>query len=131
MPLARSGEPYPEQSWAGWGDPTQVPALPDPVLALLRDGLGVSASARQAGSIDEVELEPIRLGAGALAELRAVVGSENASSDTGARIRHTRGKSTPDLLRARLREFQSAPDLVLSPGSHDEVLTVLGICSER
>ncbi|MGH3241757.1 MAG: FAD-binding oxidoreductase, partial [Spirillospora sp.] len=52
-------------------------------------------------------------------------------ADTESRVRHTRGKSTPDLLRIRAGETSDAPDSVVLPGTHDEVLAVLRACAER
>ena len=130
MTIARPTEPYPEQSWTGWGDPSQLPALADPVLALLRDLLGVRAPGPRAGSIDKLALPPSRLAAPIAARLAAVVGETNASADHDTRVRHLRGKSTPDLLRLRAGDVDGAPDLVVLPGSHDEVLELLQICSE-
>ena len=124
-------EPYPEQSWIGWGDGTQVPVLPEGVLSLLRDGLGVKHPGPSAGAIEDVTLPPSRLADDAVATLRRVVGDEHLLGDDITRVRHTRGKSTPDLLRMRLHDFRGAPDVVLVPGSHDEVAELLRICSER
>jgi alkyldihydroxyacetonephosphate synthase len=131
MAIASPSEPYPDQAWAGWGDPAKVPALPDAVLKLLKDGLGVTGSRPAGGSIDEVELAPTGLDEQAVGALRAVVGAANASTEAGPRIRHTRGKSTPDLLRIRAGDVRGAPDVVLVPASHDEVMAALRICSER
>ena len=66
-----------------------------------------------------------------VSELSAVVGSDHDLADSESRARHARGKSTVDLLELRGGGPISAPDLVLSPGSHNEVLAVLGICSEH
>jgi alkyldihydroxyacetonephosphate synthase len=132
MVLARPTEPYPDQSWSGWGDRGQVPALPDAMLALLRDGLGVAAGvAVRPPSISDIALAPGRLGDDSVSALVAVVGAGRVLADPESRIRHTRGKSTPDLLRLRAGEADDAPDLVLLPGSHDEVLAALRVCSER
>ncbi len=131
MALARPTEPYPDQSWSGWGDESQVPALPEAVLALLRDGLGVAGDPPRQPSISEIVLAPARVPDDAVSALAAVVGAANVLSDAESRIRHTRGKSTPDLLRLRAREAEDAPDLVVLPGSHDEVLALLGVCSQR
>ena len=40
-----------------------------------------------------------------------------------------RGKSMTDLLRLRDGELRGAPDLVLLPGTHEQVLDALAICS--
>ena len=60
-----------------------------------------------------------------------MVGAANVLADDESRIRHTRGKSTPDLLRLRSGDASGAPDVVLLPASHEEVLEVLRICSSR
>jgi alkyldihydroxyacetonephosphate synthase len=131
MPVSRPSDANPEMSWSGWGDETQVPQLPDGLKALLIDALGARAPAATARSIADVALAPSRLGRRAVAELAAIVGEANALADREARVRHTRGKSTPDLLRLRSGEAEDAPDLVLLPGSHEEVLEVLRTCSRR
>jgi alkyldihydroxyacetonephosphate synthase len=128
---ARPGEPPLEQSWCGWGDPSQVPALSDGVRTLLREALGIHDVPGPPGSIDAVTLPPARLAPEAVAELAGVVGTEGARTDHDSRVRHTRGKSTPDLLRIRRGEADDAPDLVLLPSSHEQVLEILRVCSQR
>ena len=44
-------------------------------------------------------------------------------------MRHTRGWSTPDLLRLRAGDASDAPDAVVLPGPHDEVVGVLAACT--
>jgi alkyldihydroxyacetonephosphate synthase len=131
MSPVRPPDPYPDPSWSGWGDPSQLPALPEGVDALLRQGLGVRAAPGPPGEITELQLPASRLAADAAASLTAIVGATSALADDESRIRHTRGKSTSDLLRLRAHEVSGAPDLVLLPSSHDEVLEILRICSER
>lgn len=82
-------------------------------------------------SIGELSPPPIRLPADAVEELATAVGRANVLTDDESRVRHTRGKSTPDLLRIRAGDVGDAPDLVLAPRSHDEVLEVLRICTAR
>jgi alkyldihydroxyacetonephosphate synthase len=43
----------------------------------------------------------------------------------------TRGKSTPDLLRARSGDLADAPDAVVRPSTHDEVAAVLALAVEH
>jgi alkyldihydroxyacetonephosphate synthase len=130
MAPARPADPYPDPSWWGWGDPAQVPVLPDAVQKLLVEGLGVR-SADPRPELTEVPLPDVRIADEVRAELAAVVGEAQVSTDPETRIRHTRGKSTPDLLRLRAGDAGAAPDAVLTPGSHEEVLEVLEICSQR
>ena len=61
----------------------------------------------------------------------AVVGADHALADDEARVRHTRGKSLTDLLRLRAGDLADAPDLVVLPASHEQVLECLRICSAR
>ena len=56
--------------------------------------------------------------------------AERDARDDGARALHLGGKSTPDLLARRSREPQRAPDAVVSPASHAEVLAVLAACDD-
>lgn len=129
VPAARPPYSYPELSWWGWGDPARVPDLPPQVLALLRDGLGVTAPLPHPASPDAVELAPSRMAAELTARLSQVVGAGHAHGDHEARLRHALGRSTPDLLRLRGQGPLPAPDLVLLPGSHEEVLELLRIAS--
>lgn len=131
MALARPTDPYPEQSWTGWGDPALVPVLGDEILQLLRNGLGVNGAGAPPPSTDTVALADSRLPDASLAELEAVVGAGHVLTDPEARLRHLRGKSTPDLLRLRAGDTSGAPDAVLLPESHEEVLELLRICSAR
>jgi alkyldihydroxyacetonephosphate synthase len=129
MPLARPSGPYAEQTWSGWGDPAQAASLPHAVLELLAGALGIRAPGKRAGEIADVALAPPRLASTVAARLSSVVGAAHASADAESRLRHMRGKSTPDLLRARAGDTAGAPDLVLAPSSHEQVLDLLRICS--
>ncbi|TDB95232.1 FAD-binding oxidoreductase [Actinomadura sp. 7K534] len=117
--------------WSGWGDPGRAAPLPEPVVGLLRDMLGVRPAERPPADLAGVEVPACRLDDGDLTALAKIVGDSNVRADTETRVRHTRGKSTPDLLRIRAGETADAPDAVVLPGSHDEVLAVLRACAER
>jgi alkyldihydroxyacetonephosphate synthase len=131
MSSSRPTDPYPQQAWAGWGDPAEVPALSDQILDLLAQGLGVRTPAAAAASLASVTLPRPRLSSEAREVLAGVVGSEHLRADHETRVRHTRGKSTPDLLRLRAGEGSDAPDVVLFPGSHDEVAELLSACARH
>ena len=120
----RPRTPYPDQSWRGWGDPDEVRELPDAIETLLRDALGIRGARPEV----PVELPKSRLPDEVTAELAAV---SPVASDRDTRLRHTRGKSTPDLLRMRAGDAAGAPDLVLLPSTHEEVLELLRICTEQ
>ncbi len=117
--------------WSGWGDPAKAAPLPEPTVGLLRDLLGVRPAAAPPVALAEIEIAAPRLPGADLNALAGIVGDANVRADTESRVRHTRGKSTPDLLRIRAGETSDAPDAVVLPGGHDEVLAVLRLCARK
>jgi alkyldihydroxyacetonephosphate synthase len=123
--------------WSGWGDPARATRLPESVRGLLGELLGgrlrdvPPASPASPASPAEIAVPGSRLRDPARAALAAVVGDQYVRADDESRIRHTAGKSTPDLLRIRRGEVTGAPDAVVLPGSPGDVLTVLRICAEH
>jgi len=118
-------------SWRGWGDPAQAAGLPESLHRLLRDALGVGEGRRAPESISQIQLVPTRLDRRIALELAGIVGADGVRGDDEARLRHAIGRSTPDLLALRAGGPIVAPDLVLAPDSHDQVMTVLERCSAR
>jgi alkyldihydroxyacetonephosphate synthase len=117
--------------WSRWGIAADATTLPPEALGLLSQALGVRGPRPPIAGLDEVRLPEPRLTDGVKERLAGVLGESHVRDDAEARVLHTRGKSTPDLLRLRAGQADDAPDLVLLPGSHDEVLTVLEICAEQ
>ncbi|MET7455707.1 FAD-binding oxidoreductase [Streptomyces sp. NPDC005574] len=119
--------------WSGWGDPARATPLPDPVTGLLRELLGVEPLGTEPVALEEIGVpEPPLTGAARLGLLAAVGGDEDGvRTDAQSRIRHTRGKSTPDLLRMRDGDVDDLPAAVVLPASHDEVSAVLRVCAEH
>ncbi|MFC4063204.1 FAD-binding oxidoreductase [Planomonospora corallina] len=117
--------------WSGWGDPAKASDLPGPVRKLLEDLLGVRAPETPAADLAEIRPPAPALPPAVLDELRAVIGPEHVRADDETRIRHARGRSTPDLMRLRAGDVSGAPDAVLLPGSHDEVVELLRVCAAR
>ncbi len=94
---------------------------------MLAAGLGIGGTPRPPG--DSPIPAPGRLGPAALSALTEIVGRANVVDDDIARVAHCRGKSTSDLLRIRGGDVVDAPDAVVLPGSHDEVIGVLTCCA--
>lgn len=117
--------------WARWGDPALAAPLPDDLKAMLIGALGVSGEPDLAVELADVRLPERTLPADLVTALEAAVGAQNVRSDHETRVRHTRGKSTPDLLRIRAGDGDAAPDLVVCPGDHDEVQGLVEICSRH
>jgi alkyldihydroxyacetonephosphate synthase len=109
-----------ETSLYGWGDPRQVPELPQAIL----DALGVGGAPAPV----EPDLDDPSLPDAVVRDLASVC---EVRSDRESRLRHARGKSTTDLLRMRAGDRSGVPDHVALPASHDQVLALLRICSER
>ncbi|MFC7217500.1 FAD-binding oxidoreductase [Streptomyces polyrhachis] len=114
--------------WNGWGDPAKAAPLPQDVAVLLRDLLGVAPAAEAPLDLADVALPASRLADPVHAALAAVA---EVRRDDETRLRHTRGRSTPDLLRIRAGETADAPDAVVLPASHEEVLAVLRVCARH
>jgi len=115
--------------WYGWGDPANALVLPPHVAALLDQALGVRPPASPVVSLDAVRLPPSSLAPDVVAELADCVSVEHIRAGAEDRVRHTRGKSTVDLLRLRAGEADDAPDAVVLPGTHEEVEAVLRVCA--
>jgi alkyldihydroxyacetonephosphate synthase len=114
----------------GWGDPDGAVALDPELRSLLRSALGIARST-PALAPQELRPPPSRLAAAARDRLRSVTGQEHLRQDALARLGHTRGKSTVDLLRIRTGDASDAPDAVIEPGSHEQVLELLRVCEEH
>ncbi|MEU3548119.1 FAD-binding oxidoreductase [Streptomyces longwoodensis] len=115
--------------WNGWGDPAKAAPLPETVTALLRDLLGVQPRSTPALRLDDVRPPAPTTAPAALRALADAVGEEHVRTDAESRVRHTRGKSTPDLLRLRAGDVTDVPQAVVLPAGHDEVLAVLRACA--
>jgi alkyldihydroxyacetonephosphate synthase len=123
--------PRPRMQWDAWGDGTHPAYLPVGAKALVATVLPGKAHAIPRRAATSAPLTASQLSDADLAALGAVVGIANATRDDAGRMLHLGGKSTPDLLRRRLADVQSAPDAVVSPASHEQTLAVLAVCDER
>jgi alkyldihydroxyacetonephosphate synthase len=110
-----------------WGDPAEAKALPDSVRGLVDSVIGT----HDTPAVGEVTLPASALSNEQVASLRAVVGDDAVLTDDDTRRLRTRGKSTPDLLRARAGDLGDAPDVVVRPGSHEDVADVLAWAAEH
>lgn len=128
--MTESQLPVVEMQPYRWGDPAHPVALPAAAAAAL-SALGVRAPEHPPVDPADAVLPSVSLPAAARAALESAIGAEHVTSDHEARIAHTRGWSTPDLLKLRAGDASDAPDAVAFPGSSDEVVRVLEICSEH
>lgn len=110
-----------------WGDPAAAETLPESTRALVDAFVGTRPTPVDA----EAVLPPSGLPTEVLDPLRVALGTDAVLTEDGVRRLRTRGKSTPDLLRARAGDLADAPDAVVRPGSHDDVATVLQWAQEH
>ncbi|WP_185441830.1 FAD-binding oxidoreductase [Kribbella qitaiheensis] len=123
--MTESDLPVAQLTPGRWGDPARTVALPAAALEALKH-LGVCRPADPADPADRPGL------AGEAMELlEKLLGAEHVKTDLETRWGHTRGYSTPDLLRHRAGDTTDMPAAVVYPGSHDDVQALLTVCSER
>src|SRR5688500_12251977 len=103
-----------------WGDPAAAEALPDSARGLVELAFG-GIRDMPATAPDPTALQEMQLDGALLDGLRAIVGAEHVLTDAATRALRTRGKSTPDLLRARAGDLTDAPDAVVRPADRSEV----------
>jgi alkyldihydroxyacetonephosphate synthase len=117
--------------WWGWGEDGHDVELPEPASFLLESQLGVPAGERRSPvALEEVRLPAPRLPAGLRERLVGLLGADNVRDDRAARVSHALGRSYPDLVRLRSGDGSSAPDLVVRPGSAEQVAAVLAACTD-
>ena len=98
--------------WSRWGDPGHAAPLPEAAAALIDAVFGTNE--QPTVELADVTL-PEPLNPELTTELRALLGEQQVRTDHETRVRHTRGKSTPDLLRIRHGDGSDAPDAVVLP----------------
>ncbi|MFF0266100.1 FAD-binding oxidoreductase [Kribbella sp. NPDC004536] len=110
-----------------WGNPAHTVELPAAALDALKD-LGIH---RPPPPPKPSPQPNTALTAAQLAFLSTVVGSQHVAADWDSRWAHTRGYSTTDLLRFRAGDTSDVPDVIVYPGTHDEVQAILSGAAEH
>ncbi|MCW2796453.1 FAD-binding oxidoreductase [Nocardioides sp.] len=110
-----------------WGDPAAAAPLPESARGLIEMAFGID----ERPAVAEVVLPEADIDPALLDGLRDLLGPDHVLTDDEARRLRTRGKSTPDLLRARTGDLSDAPDAVLRPGTHEDVAGILAFAVEH
>ena len=122
--------PAADESLARWGGPSDAPELSSRVRDYLARHVGVATSWPPADPASW-QLAPSRLPAAMVDSLRAAVGDDHVSDARADRLAATGGAAFIDYARRRAGAVDDVPDLVVRPGSHDEVMRVLAIAGEH
>ncbi|MBH0777129.1 FAD-binding oxidoreductase [Nocardia bovistercoris] len=117
--------------WDAWGIPAGHQPLSAQIRGLLAQVFGISGDPVVRRDEGDVPLRESALTPAQRDGLVAVVGVGNVSTDHHDRLVRAGGKSTPDLLRRRLDGLQDAPDAVVFPADHEQVLAVLAYCADN
>ncbi|WP_186817569.1 FAD-binding oxidoreductase, partial [Nocardia neocaledoniensis] len=117
--------------WDAWGVPAGHQPLSAQIRGLLAQVFGISGEPVARRDEGDVPLRPTALTAADRAGLTAIVGDEHLTTADVDRLRHAGGKSTPDLLRRREDGPQDAPDAIVFPADHAQVLALLAYCAEH
>ena len=88
-----------------WGDPAAATDLPESARGLVELAFGL----QDRPAVDGRDAARPALDAPLLDGLRELVGAEHVLTDDATRTLRTRGKSTPDLLRARAGDLDRRP----------------------
>jgi len=120
--------------FAGWGHPGKEFTLadkPDLCKFITRVTGLEDFEAKPLVNPDSIAIPPPRLSEAFLADLQAVLAPEWIRTDREMRLLHCYGKSYRDLLRSFAGVATRPPDLVVFPGCHDEVETLLRIAAKH
>ncbi len=126
--MAETVDP-PTMRWWGWGEEDHAPALPPHALGFLAETVGIAPHPRPPVALARVRLRPAAAGEQRLQALRAIVGEENVRDGHSERVAHAAGRGYLDLVRLRSGEPEGAPDVVVLPGSHEQVRAVIELCA--
>ncbi|WP_238998536.1 FAD-binding oxidoreductase [Nocardioides limicola] len=118
----------PEMHPQRWGDPARQTDLPEGADGLIALAFG---ELQPAPAVPQAPLPAPRLSAEQLRQLAAIVGAEHVLTEDDVRRLRTRGKSTPDLLKARAGDLSDAPDAVVRPATAAEIADLVAFCQQE
>ena len=121
------------KKWWGWGDPHKsFPLASRPsIFHFLQTQFDIKDKRFSPPHEKDIKLPESQLFQNEIKNLQALVGMENIFYDHATRLSHCLGKSTPDLIHARYKKREEAPDAVLFPKTESEVLNILRFCGEQ
>jgi len=119
--------------WWGWGDAKfTFPMHEKPTLwPWIKMMIGLKdESPTLPVNREQIKLPAPKIDPSFLAEISQFLHSEQIQTSEDERLLHSYGKSFPDLYRVRKGVVTKAPDLVLLPENHDEVVRIMKAAHE-
>ena len=121
--------------WWGWGlegIEYDMDARPSLWHWIRQKGeLGDDPDLRPRVDLSEIRLPPARNTESLASALRMVVGDCNVRGDDDDRLVHCYGRSYRDVARLRAGIVDTAPDLVVYPGGHDDVVRIVELATQH
>lgn len=118
-----------------WGAPNEHKHPNHRLYALLKSALDMHDDdfrQPQPLGLETVDVDiPPRLNTAHLKALTQMVGSENALTDTYARLKASYGKTMVDLLRLRQKTIENIPDIVLRPRQCEDIVSIVRYCDQH
>lgn len=117
------------QKWWGWGEEgTSITMSDKPKFApFVREVMGVDITLPAPGvkPLSEYDVPASQLPDELHHQLDGLIGAANVLTDDETRVIHAYGKGVRDLVRVRRGEFGRVPDVVVYPGSEDDVVAIV------
>ena len=121
--------------WWGWGpaDVTYDMASRTDFWPWIQRVGGISSRATVFEPVDRAELQlpPRRTNGEIETVLRSLLAPHQIRTDDDDRLAHAYGRSYRDLVRIRSGSVDSAPDLVVYPDTHEDVVAVVDVCQKQ
>lgn len=119
-----------------WGDPEFVKYPKESLFKMMKEKFQMTDEdfKTYAGDIgmDSVKLDrPCQLQKAHLEAFRAIVGSENVTTEDYPRLAVAYGKTGYDAARLREKRIDSLPDVVLYPSETEEIEKIVAYCTEH
>lgn len=118
-----------------WGDPEFFKVPKESLYKMIKETFELTdddfKEAQYLGN-EQVDFDiPIKLSDEDIAVFKSIVGDENVKSDPYSRLSVAYGKTMYDLLRLRKHIVENVPDIVLYPGSHEEIEKIVAYCDKK
>ena len=130
--MSETQQPPYRMRWWGWGvDGNDSPITSD-AETMLVEKIGMDLSAHHPlPNPAEITLPESRLLADDVTALQAAVPEGVVSLEHDTRLKHSVGRSYPDLARLRAGVIDIAPDAVVEPKTESELVALLKVCTDR